>query len=188
MTTSRPWPGLLPRLDGDGLGSFSAEGTAIAEVARRLLATATGPTSPELRVGVDACDVAVLRRQLILSSADHFLATRFTDAEREYCEGRADRLAARWAAKEAVAKAVGSGFRGLAPGQIEVARHADGAPFVRAVGTKRWPADAHTWRWAVSLAHENDLAIAIAVAISDGTAGDNPLPPPASERQKGGTP
>jgi holo-[acyl-carrier protein] synthase len=144
------------------------EGAPITEAAIRLLTAVTGVSAgPGLRLGVDACDVAVFRRQLTLASADHFVRTRFTDAEREYCQGRPERLAARWAAKEAVAKAIGSGFRGLNPGQIEVARQADGAPYVRPVGHNAWPFDAQRWKWAISLAHEGDLAVAVAVALAD---------------------
>jgi holo-[acyl-carrier protein] synthase len=149
----------------------------MADVAIRLLTAVTGfSTTARLRLGVDACDVAILRKQLTLPTADHFLATRFTDAEREYCQGRADRLAARWAAKEAVAKAVGTGFRGLTPGQIEIARRPNGAPYVQAVGAKPWPGGANRWQWAISLAHENDLAIAAAVALTDEVATDMSRP------------
>src|SRR4051812_14472895 len=96
-----------------------------------------------LRVGIDLCDISVLCRQLATSTASHFLSTRFTSEELEYCDGRAERIAARWAAKEAVAKAIGTGFRGLRPGQIEIARREDGQPFVRSAGDTEWPLKSH---------------------------------------------
>lgn len=148
-----------------GIGQSHIEGSPLTERAGRLLAGLLGSTSESLRVGVDACDVAKLRRQLRLPSAPRFLANSFTEQELDYCAGQAERIAARWAAKEAVAKAIGSGFRGLQPAQIEIRRHLDGAPYVQPVGNQPWPLDAHIWSWLVSLGHEGDLAIAAAIAL-----------------------
>lgn len=148
-----------------GIGRSHIEGSPLTERAGRLLAGLLGSTSASLRVGVDACDVVRLRRQLKLPSATRFLVNSFTEQELDYCAGRAERIAARWAAKEAVAKAVGSGFRGLRPAQIEICRHLNGAPYVQPVGNQPWPLDAHIWSWSVSLGHEGDLAVAAAIAI-----------------------
>jgi hypothetical protein len=53
---------------------------------------------------------------------------------------RPERLAARWAAKEAVAKAIGTGFRGLRPRQIEIVHHPWGEPTVDQLSaTDPWP-------------------------------------------------
>lgn len=142
------------------------EGNPATAIAARLLAATVGTTTtPLLRIGADACDIAVLRRQMTAPTAAHFLTTRFTADELAYCAGRADRVAARWTAKEAVAKAVGSGFRGLSPAQIEITRHPDGAPYVSAADERPWPYNAHNWQWSVSLAHEGELAIAVAIAV-----------------------
>lgn len=136
------------------------------DTASRLLSVTIGMSCiPQLRVGADVCDVAKLRHQLSTIAADRFLATAFTADELAYCDGRAERLAARWAAKEAVAKAVGSGFRALRPAQIEIARLPTGAPYIRQSGNLPWPDGAHDWDWSVSLAHESDIAIAVAVAV-----------------------
>jgi holo-[acyl-carrier protein] synthase len=154
-------------------GRSYVEGAPAIEAAVRLLAVATGaPALPSLRVGADVCDVATLRRQLSMPTAKHFLEITFTPTELLYCAGRAERLAARWAAKEAVAKAIGSGFRGLRPIQIEIARRPDGAPLVRAADNRPWPDGADSWKWAVSLAHDGGVAIAVAIAVTnfDGAA------------------
>lgn len=148
-----------------GIGRSHIEGSPLTERAGRLLAGLLGSTSESLRIGIDACDVMRLRRQLQLPSATRFLASNFTEQELDYCAGRAERIAARWAAKEAVAKAIGSGFRGLRPAQIEIRRHLNGAPYVQPVGNQPWPLDAHIWSWSVSLGHEGDLAVAAAIAI-----------------------
>jgi holo-[acyl-carrier protein] synthase len=167
VTANRPGSPLTrtSALSGKTNGRPHAEGIPAIEAAVRLLAMTTGtPPMPSLRVGTDVCDVAVLRRQLMAPTAEHFLATRFTPAELTYCAGRADRLAARWAAKEAVAKAVGSGFRGLRPAQIEIAHQLNGEPHVLAADDRPWPDNADNWEWSVSLAHEGGVAIAIVLA------------------------
>lgn len=66
------------------------------------------------RVGIDVVSVAWFARQLAShpAGAAPIELSSFTSAERTYCAGRPERYAARWAAKEAVAKAIGTGFRG----------------------------------------------------------------------------
>src|SRR5687768_9792578 len=73
-----------------------------------------------MRVGLDVVSVAWFARQLRKGEDTAFIRTTFTSSERAYCDGRPERFAVRWAAKEAVAKAIGTGFRGLRPGDIEV--------------------------------------------------------------------
>lgn len=66
------------------------------------------------RVGIDVVSVAWFARQLAShpAGAAPIELSLFTSAERTYCAGRPERYAVRWAAKEAVAKAIGTGFRG----------------------------------------------------------------------------
>ncbi|MBD2094345.1 holo-ACP synthase [Trichocoleus sp. FACHB-591] len=78
----------------------------------------------------------------------------------------ASRLAGRWAAKEAVAKALGTGWRGLRYTDIEVQRQPSGQPKVclygaAAIAVSTW-GDYH---WQVSLSHDGDYAIATAIAF-----------------------
>lgn len=77
-------------------------------------------------VEIDRIEEAFARR------GDRFRARIFTDAEVEYCEGRASALesyAARFAAKEAAMKALGTGWaEGVAWRDIEVVRAETGAP------------------------------------------------------------
>jgi holo-[acyl-carrier protein] synthase len=143
----------------------SNDGAPIVARAIRLLTHALGPATPHLRLGIDACDVAALRRQLHLPSAAQYLRNTFTERELDYCADRAERIAARWAAKEAVAKAIGSGFRGLRPNQIEIRRRYTGEPYIQPADSRPWPHDAHTWSWLVSLCHEAELAVAVAIAV-----------------------
>jgi holo-[acyl-carrier protein] synthase len=150
-------------------GRLPLDGGPLAARAVRLLSDALGPAAPPLRLGIDVCDVGALRRQLHLPSANQFLSNSFTRRELDYCAGRPERIAARWAAKEAVAKAIGTGFRGLRPNQIEIRRRRTGEPYVQPADSRPWPHDAHTWSWLVSLSHEAELAVAVAIAISANT-------------------
>ncbi|MGH3630160.1 MAG: holo-ACP synthase [Sciscionella sp.] len=150
---------MIPLSDGPRI-----EGAPLTVRAARLLADVLGPVPHPMRVGIDICDVETLRRQLRLPSAARFLGNCFTEVELDYCAGRPERVATRWAAKEAVAKAVGTGFRGLKPNQIEIRRRGTGEPYIRPADSQAWPDDAHTWMWHVSLGHEAELAVAIAIA------------------------
>ncbi|WP_440104142.1 holo-ACP synthase [Streptosporangium sp. H16] len=158
-----------PSLDADSeecKGYCHQEGELTAHAATRLLQSVAGATqAPLVRIGVDACNITALQRQLATSIADAFLNTIYTASELDYCNGRVERLATRWAAKEAVAKAIGSGFRGLRPSQIEICRQSDGMPYVKAAGNHSWPNRAEDWTWSISLAHEEDVAVAVALAI-----------------------
>lgn len=75
-------------------------------------------------------------------------------------------LAGRWAAKEAVAKALLTGFRGFSHTDIEIRRQANGAPQVFLYNAA---ADlAATWgeyQWQLSLSHDRDYSIATALLI-----------------------
>lgn len=125
-----------------------------------------------LRVGVDVVSVDWFTRQLRHGDDCAFVRTAFTPAERTYSAGRPERYAARWAAKEAVAKAIGTGFRGLRPGDIEVLHHPDGrAEVVPTVSA--WPNEAHDWVWELTLCHEAGAALAVAVGA---------IPPPQPRR------
>lgn len=119
-----------------------------------------------IRVGLDVVDVTVLRRQVESELGTRFVASRFTQSEIEDARGRPDRLATRWAIKEAVAKAIGTGFReGLRPIAIEVSTEPSGAVTVRPSTGVDWPRNAASWSWAVSACHESDSAAAIAIAV-----------------------
>jgi len=146
--------------------AFPPKTTSIAADVARLLEQC-GRTNGPIRVGVDVVSISGFGATMATKGGAAFVRTRFTEAEQAYCEGRPERLAARWAAKEAVAKTVGTGFRGLRPSQIEIVHQPWGEPMVHPVGNDAWPNEAHRWRWSLSLAHEGDAAVAIALAVID---------------------
>lgn len=86
-----------------------------------------------LGVGVDVVDVP--RFALALERHPRLLARLFTDQERLDAKQRPERLAARFAAKEAVLKTLHVGIGGTSWRSIEILRASDGAPSVELHGT-----------------------------------------------------
>lgn len=119
-----------------------------------------------VRVGVDLVDTVRLRR--MIEADDAFLTTAWTAAELAYCAGDADRLAARWAVKEATMKALGVGIGTVAPLDIEVTHDPSGAPELQLSGAAARRADELAVRgWSLALSHEGGLAVAFVVASVD---------------------
>jgi holo-[acyl-carrier protein] synthase len=134
----------------------------LADVAKLVGA---GSDSGGIRVGIDVVSIPKFSATIQTRAGQAFVRSCFTEQELIYSAGRPERLAARWAAKEAVAKAVGTGFRGLRPIQIEVVREPSGQVGLAPSPDPGWPAGAHDWPWELSLAHEGDAAVAIALAL-----------------------
>jgi len=118
-------------------------------------------------IGVDLCEVDRMRAALERTPT---LRDRvFTDRERAYCDERRDpteRYAARFAAKEAVLKAMGLGLGACGWHEIEVARAESGAPAIVLHGRARELAAERGIRsWRLTMTHTHRLAEAIAVAL-----------------------
>jgi holo-[acyl-carrier protein] synthase len=118
-------------------------------------------------IGVDLCEVDRMRAALERTPT---LRDRiFTGREQAYCEDRRDpteRYAARFAAKEAVLKAMGVGIGACGWHEIEVARAESGAPSILLHGRARALADERGIRsWLLTMTHTHRLAEAIAVAL-----------------------
>jgi holo-[acyl-carrier protein] synthase len=121
--------------------------------------------------GIDLVDVAHSRK-LLAEPGGHWLARCFTLAEQEDAgtgHDRAERLSARFAVKEAVMKALGTGFgKGVGFLSIEVLTTGDGPPAVRLHEEAARRAEAlGIRRWLVSASHEGDFAIASVIALGD---------------------
>jgi holo-[acyl-carrier protein] synthase len=125
--------------------------------------------------GIDLVEVDRIS-QMIARHGDHFLLRVFTEAERGYAHASAKRrdehLAARFAAKEAALKALGTGWRsGIAWTDIEVVRDASGKPTLRIHQEAARIADAQgITAWHVSLSHTESHAIASVIATRDSPA------------------
>ncbi len=118
-------------------------------------------------LGVDICEIDRMERALARHPT---LSERvFTAEERAYCDGKArpaESYAARFAAREAVIKALG-GYRGKRWQDISVSRHPSGAPSIVLAGNAKVRADAMgISRVLITFTHERALAVAMAVAVS----------------------
>lgn len=120
--------------------------------------------------GIDLADIDRMGR-LLARFGDTALERQFTDQERHDApargRARASYFAGRFAAKEAVLKALGTGFaRGVAFTDVEVARTPSGAPRVTLGGEAAAVADRMGVRgWILSLSHAGGVAVASAIAV-----------------------
>ncbi|MCX7819608.1 MAG: holo-ACP synthase [Kiritimatiellae bacterium] len=132
---------------------------------------ATGPESETLLgIGVDVVEGERVR-QAIVNWGDRFLSRVFRGEERAYCEGQSApwrHYAGRFAVKEAVAKAFGTGIGDRVGWRdVQVIRDPrSGAPGVRLCGNAaRLAARMGVKRIHVSITHSHTLAIAVVVLI-----------------------
>lgn len=123
-------------------------------------------------IGLDLVKISRVR-DLADTWQDRFLDRVYSPAERDYCLARAApyaSLAGRFAAKEAILKALGTGWsRGIRWQDIEVLNDQAGRP--RAVVGGRAAAllrEAGVTAVHVSLSHDTDYAVAEAILTSDG--------------------
>ena len=117
-----------------------------------------------LTVGVDMIEID--RIEGVIARWDRrFLERVYTPAELAYCGRRVPELAARFAAKEAIAKALGTGIRGLAWREMEVVPDHRGKPTVALHGGAAARAQAlGLLEWAISLTHARAYAVAMVAA------------------------
>ena len=119
-----------------------------------------------LVTGVDIIEVGRVRR-VAETYGQRFLKRIYTEDEAAYCRGRAPQLATRYAAKEAVMKALGTGVRGVRWRDIEVVRRRGQAPTVRLHGTALARAELlGIDHLAISLSHSEEYAVASVVGES----------------------
>ena len=117
-------------------------------------------------VGVDLIEVERIAASLE-KYGQRFLDRIFTAREQKYCDGRAESLAARFAAKEAVAKAIGTGIGDISWQDIEIVNEENGRPTVVLHGAAE--AMSRTMGleiWSVSLSHTQTHAIGMVVAAN----------------------
>jgi len=96
---------------------------------------------------------------------DRFRDRVLTAAERRYVGRRVERLAGRWAAKEAISKVLGLGVRGVGWREIEILPNRAGAPQVTLHARAARRAEAMGLdEVTVSISHERRMAVAVAVA------------------------
>ena len=125
----------------------------------------------EAGVGVDI--VQISRMERIRQVTPGFFARVFTTEEVEFCETSSRPMAqyaCRFAAREAVLKALGTGFKGISRRDVSVTAGQNGRPAVLLAGrAKELAEERGIVEFALSLSATGDLAIANAMALTEET-------------------
>lgn len=119
--------------------------------------------------GVDLVEIERIEKA-VARLGDRFVNRVYTEQERNYARGRGPQLAARFAAKEAVAKILGTGLwrEGVSWHHIEVINDANGKPRLNLTGeAAKRAAELGFTSWSISISHSRGDAIAFVVASSN---------------------
>lgn len=121
-------------------------------------------------IGVDLLEIGRMARTI--ERRPSFVRRVFTDAERTYCESTArpaEHYAARFAAREAVLKALGTGFsQGIGPKDVSVEIDEAGRPVAVLRGrAAEVAAERGVQEVALSLSHTHEVAVANAVLVTE---------------------
>jgi holo-[acyl-carrier protein] synthase len=120
----------------------------------------------KIAVGVDIIEIQRIQKAAS-NSRGSFLKRIYTNAELENSNNNSSSLAALFAAKEAVMKALGTGTKGIGWKEIEVLSNNDGAPTVQLSGKAANKArDIGISQFAVSISHSKEYAIAMVVGYA----------------------
>lgn len=121
---------------------------------------AAGP----IEVGIDIIEIERIGR-VLEKYGDRFLYRIYTDNERQRYATRVPELAARFAAKEATMKALGTGIRGVRWRDIETLPNRRGKPILVLHDTARARAELLGLKfWSISLTHSRTEAMATVIA------------------------
>ncbi len=119
----------------------------------------------KLATGVDLIEIARIE-EVIARHGKHYLERIYTAAELEQCGKRVESLAGRFAAKEAVAKALGSGIGDVQWKEIEILGDEQNAPVLTLHGAAEVRAKRlGLTSWSVSISHSQSHSVAFVVAI-----------------------
>lgn len=124
-----------------------------------------------LGIGTDITEIVRIGR-MIERHGEIFLNRVYTEDEIQYCQRRKEYLqhyAARWAAKEAVMKTLGTGWiRGMSWRDIEVSNHQTGRPDILISGGAKEVADGlGITKVLITLSHCRAYATATAIAVGE---------------------
>jgi holo-[acyl-carrier protein] synthase len=120
--------------------------------------------------GIDIVETSRIRK-LVDEHGQHFLDRCFTPMEQRYCNGHPKRyyehLAGRFAAKEAILKVLGTGWRGkIAWTDMEILNEASGKPLLTLTGEcERLADEMGIKRWMISISHIETHATASAIGL-----------------------
>jgi len=118
-----------------------------------------------LRTGVDLVEIPRLA-EAIDRHGTRFLDRIFTSRELSEVGDNLTSLAARFAAKEAVSKALGTGFGLVGWREVEILRGPTREPVLYLHGAAaRLAQDKHLKNWSISLSHTRNYAVAFVIAV-----------------------
>lgn len=125
-------------------------------------------------IGTDIVECVRIAR-MIEQHGELFLTRVYTEREIRYCQGRkhsTEHFAGRWAAKEAIMKCLGTGWRrGLGWTDMEVRNDLNGQPHVHICGAARdFARSLHISNILISISHCRAYATAYAVAVREAAA------------------
>ena len=116
-------------------------------------------------LGIDIIEIARIERTL-RDFGERFLNKVYTERERERYRNRVNELAARFAAKEATSKALGTGIRGIRWREMEVVSNRRGKPILVLHGSAAARAEHLGIQWFdVSLTHSRTDAFAVVIGM-----------------------
>ena len=119
----------------------------------------------KLRTGVDLIEISRIK-DVVSRHGKRYLERVYTPAELELCGQRIESLAGRFAAKEAVAKALGCGIGDVTWKEIEILSDEHNAPILHLHGQAAQKAEElGLASWSVSLSHSHSHAVALVAAI-----------------------
>lgn len=114
-------------------------------------------------IGVDIIEIQRIE-QAVLKWKNSFLNRIYTEAELEDCHNETSSLVARFAAKEGVMKALGTGNKGIGWKEIEILSNADGMPRIQLHGQAyERSEELGVTEFSVTLSHSEEYAIAFVI-------------------------
>lgn len=121
-----------------------------------------------LSSGIDLIEIKRIQK-VLERHGERFLNRIYTEAEIKQARGNAPELAARFAAKEAASKALGTGIGPVSWQELETLNDFSGKPQIHLYGRAALLAEELGYTtWSVSLTHSRDMAAAVVVCLGEG--------------------
>lgn len=120
-----------------------------------------------IRCGTDILEIDRIKKSI---KSPKFLARVFSPAELKYFSNKSfnpSTITANFCAKEALSKALGTGFRGFSLSDISVLRDSMGAPYFILTGNAKKIVTQEKFKLSVSLSHSKEYATAVVIAYRD---------------------
>jgi holo-[acyl-carrier protein] synthase len=121
----------------------------------------------QAHIGIDIIEIGRIKNA-VSRWGQHFLSRLYTESELSLCQGRTESLAVRFAAKEAVMKALGTQISAVSWKEIEILSGAEGEPLVCLHGQTLLTAEKLGLRgFAISLSHSRENAVALVIGCRE---------------------